>query len=290
MSKKAGYVKLFEVRKTPVFVHWSLPAVGALISLFCASAPNQLIYYYIAFVLLVIVHESGHFLAATALRLKVFAVEISGFGGICRTARPRRVLHSVFLYSAGLLAQALSFLVAVAYITAYGCPRSAIWIAILMTFTFVNAVLFVINLIPQRASRSGLANDGLVLWQLFLHVFRGHRHPHPPLVAPPADQVPVFPPETRLLQKPGFRPPGFVHGIEILNDSTTPMNFVVSTLMTHLQITENEAIVNMLDIHNTGGILVPFRSAQDAQRVADTISSDARAAGYSFVCRYAGTQ
>jgi ATP-dependent Clp protease adapter protein ClpS len=79
-----------------------------------------------------------------------------------------------------------------------------------------------------------------------------------------------------------------VHGIEILNDRTTPMEFVVTTLMTHLGLTREQAIVKMLDIHNTGGTLIKLQSAREAQRIADAVSAEARASGHSFVCRYAG--
>jgi hypothetical protein len=38
----------------------------------------------------------------------------------------------------------------------------------------------------------------------------------------------VLPPETSLLDTPEFVPPGFVHGIEVLNDDKTPMDFVIT--------------------------------------------------------------
>jgi hypothetical protein len=43
----------------------------------------------------------------------------------------------------------------------------------------------------------------------------------------------VFPPETDLLSIAELVPSGFVHGFEILNDNTTPMQFVVDALGTH---------------------------------------------------------
>lgn len=66
------------------------------------------------------------------------------------------------------------------------------------------------------------------------------------------------------------------------------MEFVVTALVTHLGLTRDEAMVKMLDIHNTGGMLIAVPSAKEAQRIADAVSSAARASGHSFVCRYAG--
>lgn len=288
MNKRSGYFKLAKIGGVELLVHWSLPAGGVFVGAFVHADPEQWVYFCLAYLLLVIIHEAGHVLTAVALRLKVFAVEISGVGGLCQFERPRSVRQSALVYTAGLLAQALVFSITLAYINVAGSPSSPFASAIVFIFTVVNVGLFAINLIPQRSARSGLATDGSVLWRLFLHVFRGHPHPHPPLVAASADQSPIFSPETRLLQKPGFRPPGFVHGIEVLNDRTTPMEFVVTTLVTHLGLTKDQAIVKMLDIHNTGGTLIALPGAKEAQGIADAVSAEARAAGHSFVCRYAG--
>jgi hypothetical protein len=269
MNKRSGCFKLAQVGDSEVLVHWSLPAGGLLVAAFVHADAKQWVYFCLAYLLLVIIHEAGHVLAAVALRLKVFAVEITGVGGLCRIERPRRVRHSVFVYGAGLLAQALVFSITLACIDILGSPGNPFAGAIVFTFTFVNVVLFAINLIPRRSARSGLATDGSVLWRLFLHAFRGHPHPQPPLIATSADQSPIVPQDTILLKRPGFRPPGFVHGIEILNDRSTPMEFVVTSLMTHLGLTKDQAIVKMLDIHNTGGTHRPAereRGAENSRR------------------------
>ena len=286
MNKRPGYFRLAKVGGSQLLVHWSLPVGGVIIALFVHADPGQWVYFSLAYLLLVIIHEAGHVLAAVALRLEVFTVEISGAGGLCHFERPRRVWHNVFVYTAGLLAQAVTFSITLAYVHAFGSPANRFAGGVVFTFIFVNAGMFAINLIPHRRGR--LATDGLVLWQLFLHVFRGYPHPHPPLGAKSAHQSPIFPRETRLLEKPGFRPPGFLHGIEILNDRTTPMEFVVTALMAHLGLTRDQAIAKMLDIHNTGGMLIALSSAKEAQRIADTVSAEAHACGHSFVCRYAG--
>jgi ATP-dependent Clp protease adapter protein ClpS len=290
MDKKPGYLKLGQIGGTELLVHWSLPAGGVLVGSFVHADPRQWGYFCLAYLLLVIIHESGHLLATVALGLKVFSIEISGVGGLCRIETPRRVRDSVVIYSAGLLAQAVVFSITVAYTDAFEPPINPFSTAIVFTFTYVNVVFYVINLIPHRNARSGLATDGAVLWGLILHVVRGRPHPHPPVITKPTDQSPIFPQDTRLLTLSGFRSPGFVHGIEILNDRTTPMEFVVNSLTSHLGLTQKEAIETMLNIHNTGGALIALASAPDAQRLADTLSSEACAAGHSLVCRYAGVE
>jgi ATP-dependent Clp protease adapter protein ClpS len=287
-ARANGSIKVATIRGVSVFFHWSLPAGGLLVSSFGGVDPRQWIYYCFAYTFLVIIHECGHLLAATILGLRVFSVEISGVGGLCRLERPHNVLQSVLVYSAGLFAQAATLLGTIAYIEAIGNPSGPFGRAIVITFTLVNVAMFAINLIPSKNGRSGLATDGWQLWRLCLHVFGGRPHPHPPLLELSADQAPVFPVDSSLLERPGFRPPGYVHGIEILNDRSTPMEFVVSCFVNHLGLTRDQAIARMLEIHNAGGLLIAFPTQQEANRIAAAISADARASGHKLACRYAG--
>lgn len=107
---------------------------------------------------------------------------------------------------------------------------------------------------------------------------RGHR-----IEPPPPSRV--LPPETSLLQLGGFAPAGFRHGVEILNDDGTKMEFVVSVLQKNLGFSEPEAIRTMLDIHRNGGVIVARASLEDSKRVADAVTDEARLASYPLMCR-----
>jgi ATP-dependent Clp protease adapter protein ClpS len=95
----------------------------------------------------------------------------------------------------------------------------------------------------------------------------------------------VFPPETPLLRLDGFTPPGFVYGVEILNDNLTPMTFVISVLQSSIGLSEADAIRTMLAIHKSGGVLLPMQSFEESQRVADSVTGEARSKNYPLVCR-----
>ena len=88
-----------------------------------------------------------------------------------------------------------------------------------------------------------------------------------------------------LLQLPGFMPKGFVNGVEILNDNTTPMEFVVRVLQNHANLDRKASIQTMLTIHYKGGILLPFESLEFAERVANLISTEASAHNHQLICR-----
>jgi ATP-dependent Clp protease adapter protein ClpS len=288
MKSENGYFKIATIRSVPLLVHWSLPAVGLLALIAGEIRPVHWVSYFVSFVLLVVIHESGHLFAAVFFGLKIYSVRISVIGGLCHFERPRNVRQSVLVYSAGFLAQAAAFLLTLANIWGFGVPHDPFGRSLVFTFTFINVVFLVANLIPQQGKRSGVETDGRVLRRLYLHAYKGHPHPHPPLVITPADEAPILPPETRLLETPGFRPAGFKHGVEILSDRTTSMDFVVKCLMTHLGMTKALASVTTFDIHNTGGILISLPSEYEARAAAVAVAADSSSSGQLLVCRYAG--
>jgi len=278
------YYKLLTFRGVPIFVHHSLPMGGFLFAVYAGFDGGNVLYYCVAYFLLIGAHEAGHALAATALDLKVSSIDISGVGGLCRIAVPQKVAHAVIVYSAGILVQLIVLLATVIYVQTIGEPTTAFGRSLVATFTIANGIVLFLNIVPMKTS-NGLATDGLVLWGLFLHVFWKKENPLGKYIALPANESPIFPPGTRLLTKPKLIPAGFKQGIEILNDSTTTMEFVVSVLTNHLGMTHNEAAITMLTIHNNGGILIPLPLLESAKQIAAAIASDAKQLGQPLICR-----
>jgi len=103
-------------------------------------------------------------------------------------------------------------------------------------------------------------------------------------VVTPAEPV-VLPPQTSLLDLPEFVQSNFRYGLEILNDNSTPMEFVVSALSTHLGMSYQDSVQAMLSIHKRGGALLPMASVADAKRVADAITAEAAQQRFPLVCR-----
>jgi ATP-dependent Clp protease adapter protein ClpS len=95
----------------------------------------------------------------------------------------------------------------------------------------------------------------------------------------------VLPSETSLISYPEFIPAGFAHGVEVLNDNTTPMQFVVDALGTHANLRETEAIKAMLEIHSKGGKLFPAETPEHAQSIAAALAAAAQERGYPLICR-----
>jgi len=277
-EKKTGTIRVGTFWGVPVLMHWSFPAGGLLISFFLRATPEESFYLCATYTLLIVLHEAAHAGAARYFGLKVSSVELSGVGGLCRCELPRSFHVALIFSSAGLAAQTALLASTLAWIGYFGQPTSTPGRCFAAVFTIVNSVLLVVNLIPAKRRRLHVGTDGHLIWRLILNRIRQRPYAYP-------DTSATFPPETRLARLEGFTPAGFTTGIEILNDNTTPMELVVTVLMSHLQISRDEATKLVIAIHSKGGLLIPLETYEHAVRVASAISSDAEAKAYCLVCR-----
>ena len=74
---ETGYLQVAKLGGAPVRIHWSV-AVGAVMFVGLRFAPAA----WLAFALLVLVHELGHAAAVLFFRLEVVSVDVHGFGGV----------------------------------------------------------------------------------------------------------------------------------------------------------------------------------------------------------------
>ena len=100
----------------------------------------------------------------------------------------------------------------------------------------------------------------------------------------------VLPTDTSMTEIPGLVPAGFLYGVEVINDNTTPMEFVVRALAVHAGMNGPDAIRAMLEIHSKGGKLIPTNSHEDAQSIVDSLLADAARHGHPLVCRVVSVQ
>lgn len=278
-SRKSSW-KFASVRGVPVYLHWTLGAAIPPVALLTGFELTESLYYFLACVFLILVHELGHVAAALALKMRVHALHLGLLDGHCVFQRPRGTRQTFMVYAAGLVAQTFLLVFTLLCVLAIGPPANPFWLSVFNTFTFVNVFVMVVNLFPFTVG-NGVRSDGGILWGLFLHKFRGHPHPFPDLYGPST----VFSPDTSLVSVRSMVPEGFTTGIEILNDNTTPMEFVVAVLIKYIFLERERAIEMMLRVHESGGLLLPIDGTEAAQAIAAAITADARAAGHQLVCR-----
>lgn len=279
-----GWLHLLNVRGIPVNVHWTVPLGGMLVSRLNHSGAWQTFWLCLAYPLLILAHEAGHAIAAHLSGTRVLGIWLRGLGGHCKVLGLRSNKATFAVYSGGIVAQLFLLMAASAYVAIAGWPHDVLSESLVATFTFVNVALIAFALIPHASQ--GQVTDGYVLMKLAHHVLTRKTGPVDIKgTAAPSEPGPVFSPETHLLDKAGFAPRGFSVGVEILNDDTTPMDFVVDTLMRNLEVTQDEAMRLMFEIHVTGGAVVALPDIGTAKRVAHDIMMEASASGRAFVCR-----
>lgn len=174
MQRPKGAVRLMRIHGVPVFLHWSFPA-GAIIPVsFAKFALVPSLYLLTGYVLLVLLHEVGHLLAARLVRHQVLWIEISGAGGRCATELPRDTRAAVAIYSGGLVAQLILFVIGVGGFVLLPDLNSEGFSYFLIVATVINAAMFIFNIIPST-DESG-PTDGFVLWRILRHHVKQWSH------------------------------------------------------------------------------------------------------------------
>jgi ATP-dependent Clp protease adapter protein ClpS len=157
--------------------------------------------------------------------------------------------------------------------------------AVIFTFTFANALLAFLNLLPFT-TRQGVQSDGKILLRLCRDNLLGRTYVAPSFAGMKSkESAPIFAPETSLLSIKSLVPPVFTQGLEILSDPVTPLPFVVEMFVKHLHWDNSTALSRAIEIHNRGGLLLDRTSLEEARRVADAIAEDSARAQHPFVCR-----
>lgn len=152
-----GYWHVGKVNGVPVKLHWSTALGAAFFSGF-QFAPA----FWLAFIVLVLVHEFGHAWFVRRLGHRALSVEVMGFGGLCQWdgRRSTRLDRAVIAWG-GVVFQALLLVATLAADWLLG-PPSVLWQAqVLAAFTTTNLWLIGLNLLPIGPL------DGAEAWKVF---------------------------------------------------------------------------------------------------------------------------
>lgn len=150
-----GYVRVFSWRGVPVRLHWTLP-LGALLFSGGAFAPA----FWLGFVVLVLLHELGHAMLVMKLRYRVMAIDITGFGGMCRWSGAATPLERSLIAWGGVLAQLGLLVVSLVLVTALPWLRWGWGAQLFSVFLWTNVYLMGLNLLPFPPL------DGANAWRL----------------------------------------------------------------------------------------------------------------------------
>ena len=281
ISAPPGCLKFGSLGGAKIYFHWSIPFGGLLVWLALGEGVlAHLPYFCMAYITLIAAHELGHFAAAKWFGVKVYDLVVTGGGGSCRFESPKISKHAYWIISGGFLAQIALLLATIAYVLRFGLPSASMGIALVNTLLYANVFLLLTNLLPLKLSNN-FETDGFMLWLLLKHSYFGGENPFPQI----SDVSPVLPKETSLLEAGFAFPVGAKFGIEVLNDNTTPMVFVMEIFTDYFGMSDREAYTKMLKIHHDGGLIVACASREEAELLESEIIDECKLRGHQFVCR-----
>ncbi|HEY2404755.1 MAG TPA: hypothetical protein VGI10_02075 [Polyangiaceae bacterium] len=151
----SGWWTIGSFRSAPIRLHWSV-LIGAL--LFSGFHVEPALW--LAFLLLILVHELGHAILVKAYRLHVIEIALHGMGGHCAYSPPGTSKQSAVIAWGGVLAQACLLAATVAATHVFGLPLFGPAYQFYYVFATVNVFVIFLNLLPFRPL------DGANAWRL----------------------------------------------------------------------------------------------------------------------------
>jgi Zn-dependent protease len=149
-----------KLRGVDVYVHWTVLVVGILMIYATIRQPWVTLAAGLSWLALMLLHESGHMVAAQRKHCQVLSIELYPIFGLCRFEIPwSRYDHCVIAWG-GVIAQLLVAIPLMAGVELFGYSRFNPVNVALFIFGQYSLVVAVFNLLPVR----GL--DGAMAWRI----------------------------------------------------------------------------------------------------------------------------
>lgn len=153
--------KIGQIRGVDTYVHWTVFLVAAIILAGVLHRPGFTLLGLAAYWGVLIIHETGHLIAAQKLGCQVFSIEIYPIFGITRFGTPWSRLDHCVIAWAGVLAQAIVALPLVTWVAVFGYTRFEAVNMLFAILGFFSLGVAAFNLLPKAPL------DGATAWGIF---------------------------------------------------------------------------------------------------------------------------
>jgi len=152
--------RVMKLRGVDVYVHWTVFVIGALMIYAAIRQPWVTLAAGMSWLALMLLHESGHMVAAHRKHCQVESIELYPIFGLCRFQTPwSRIDHCVIAWS-GVIAQMIVAIPVMAALAVLGRSKLEPINAILVILGPYSLTMAVFNLLPIGRL------DGAVAWQI----------------------------------------------------------------------------------------------------------------------------
>jgi membrane-associated protease RseP (regulator of RpoE activity) len=156
--KVDSLTEVMRIQGVGVYLHWTIILIAVLILLNVIRHPLASLLGLAAYLGVLLIHESGHLIAAQKMRCEVFSIELYPIFGFCRFETPwSRFDHCVIAWG-GVIAQAVVAAPIVLYVGIFGYTRFQPVNAVLALLGFFSLGVAAFNLLPIPRL------DGSVAW------------------------------------------------------------------------------------------------------------------------------
>ena len=158
-----AYTRVPRVRifSAPLYFHWSAFLVAAVLLLGSIEQPVMACLTFVCYLGVLLLHEAGHAYVAKRLRLRRYAIRISGIHGTCEIEAPENAKQDYLVAWGGVLAQLMVAVPIIILNAVLGIGQIEPLGPVVAIFGFLSVAIAAFNLIPAP----GL--DGAKAWRLF---------------------------------------------------------------------------------------------------------------------------
>lgn len=156
----ASLAEIGRIRNVRVYAHWSVLGISALILLNAIQRPMISLIGLLCYWGVILLHETGHLIAAQRLGCRVYSIELYPIWGITRFQIPwSRFDHCVIAWG-GVLAQAVIAVPLAAFIAIFGYTRIEAVNVVLALLGGISLLVAIFNLLPFPPL------DGAMAWRI----------------------------------------------------------------------------------------------------------------------------
>jgi Zn-dependent protease len=153
--------KIGEIRGVATYVHWTVFLVAAIILAGVLRNPGLSLLGLAAYWGVLLIHETGHLIAAQRLGCPVFSIEIYPIFGVTRFGTPWSRLDHCVIAWAGVLAQAAVAIPLVIWVAVFGYTSFEAVNMLFVILGFFSLGVAAFNLLPTPPL------DGATAWRIF---------------------------------------------------------------------------------------------------------------------------
>jgi Zn-dependent protease len=152
--------KIAQIRGTDLYVHWTVFLVGAVILAGVLQRPTFSLVGLGAYLGVLLLHKTGHLIAAQRFGCTVFSIELYPIFGVTRFATPWSRMDHCMIAWGGVIAQAVIAVPIATWILFFGFTRFEVVNMLFVILGFFSLGVAIFNLLPIPPL------DGATAWSI----------------------------------------------------------------------------------------------------------------------------